>query len=44
MIAEAISSIAFVVSPEVVAICCEAAETAPETSPIVAPSLARIAL
>ena len=47
VIAEAISSIAFVVSPEVVAICCEAAETAPaeeETSPIVAPSLARIAL
>ena len=41
------SSMAFVVSPDVLAICCEAAETVPaelETSPIVAPSFARIAL
>ena len=45
--AEAISSIARVVSSEVCAICCEAAETVPaeiETWPIVSPSLVRIAL
>ena len=44
---EAISSIALVVSPDVLAICCEAAETVPaevETSPIAAPSFSRIAL
>ena len=38
---------AFVASPEVVAICCDAADTAPaeeETSPIVTPSFVRIAL
>ena len=45
--AEAISSIARVVSSEVCAICCDAAETVPaeiETCPIVSPSLVRIAL
>ena len=45
--AEAISSIARVASPDVVAICCDAADTVPaelETWPIVSPRRSRIAL
>ena len=45
--AEAISSIARVASPDVVAICCDAADTVPaevETRPIVSPRRVRIAL
>jgi hypothetical protein len=45
--ADAISSIARVASPDVVAICCDAADTVPaelDTCPIASPRRARIAL